>query len=646
MKRIVRFIQTLRNYSVILFATLGLILAIGAVLYYLEVTFQREKNSLIVSNPNRYFADLRQTYTTQLTELSIQVLTQGNSQNYLEFKKLVEQIVANPESIIYGIELFTNNNTVKFSYEDKAKFRRMNNRNNCLISRSFSHLTQISISVGDKEYGRLVAYYTSPINSPEIEQLTRRYVHYALLIPICLIGLYGLIMRWFLLPVKRVVDHLSIPDLETIEVIRKPKTLIEHVYNRMARNTKLLTVNLKIAELVASQPNLTIEETIAQICNIVEQQMKYDRVSLLLLDKQTHQLEVYHVKEKIPLDTPLYKRLVELGQTNRAMILHRSEESANVLLDYFQTQSLVLCPVSTKEDSIELLAVSSSQKYSAFTEQDKEIVTFIAQQMSLALQKKEYQRRLIDQEKNQVSINLARNLGHDLTNVIAATRWDLNTLQSLIEQFDPNALPPNQKTLFIDAIQGLKNNTEFLQEIVDIYRAFAYLKKPKYELVDLNQLLLGMVDLFRLSTAGKIEFLLELDNELPQIELEPRLFKLAIFNLITNALEAIKLASISQPLNGTVTLQTTINKENGRITILIKDNGWGIRDERGNLIPEEQTKRLFNYGYSTKDKDAAGGLGLAWVQTIISEFHGGKISARNNPTGGATFCIELPSHEP
>jgi signal transduction histidine kinase len=34
------------------------------------------------------------------------------------------------------------------------------------------------------------------------------------------------------------------------------------------------------------------------------------------------------------------------------------------------------------------------------------------------------------------------------------------------------------------------------------------------------------------------------------------------------------------------------------------------------------------------------------VQTIVSEFHGGKIYAKNNPEGGACFTIELPFKNP
>lgn len=651
MKPFSRLSHSLRNNSVILFATLGLIIGISAVLYYLEVTFQQEKNSFIVANPKRFFSDIRQTYANQLTELSMQVLTKGTPQNYLELKNLFQKIVDNPGNIIYGIELYTNTNASKMSYENKLKFQQMNNRTNSLISRRFSHLTQIGIAFGETEYGRLVAYYTSPVNTPEIEQLTQRYHWYAILIPLCLIGIYGLSLKWFLLPVRRVVDHLANAELGVVEVISKPHTLIENEYNRMAWNTKMLSVNLHIADLVAAQPNLSIEETIFQICKVVEQQLGYNRVSLCIMDVSTNIIEPYNpiettkALEKFRLSQPMKDDLEYIISTGLPLVIEKESEEETIF-DYYQTTSFLACPVSSKEAAVEFLIVSNSNLRRNFTNQDIEAMKHISQQINLALQKKEFQRRLIDQEKNQVSINLARNLGHDLTNVIAATRWDLNTLESLLTQLDSDAVSSTQRDLITEAISGLTNNTEFLQEIVDIYRAFSYLKKPKFEPTDLNNLLRQMIDLFRLSTAGKVRFITEFMEKGVMVEVEPRLIKLAVFNLLTNALEAVKLASVEQSIDGIITLQTELNKTRNCINIIIRDNGWGIRDESGHLMVEEQTRRLFEYGYSTKEEDAAGGLGLAWVQTIVSEFHGGKIFAKNNLNGGACFTIELPFKSP
>ncbi|MFB3897381.1 MAG: sensor histidine kinase [bacterium] len=651
MKPLRRLSHSLRNNAVIIFATIGLLISIGAILYYLDVTFQQEKNSFIVANPKRFFTDIRQTYVNQLTELSIQVLTKGTPQNYLELKKIFEKIVDNPQNIIYSIELYTNTNSPKLSYENKSKYYALNNWSNSLISRRFSHLSQIGLTLGETEYGRLVAYYASPENVPEIEQLTERYRWYAILIPLCFIGIYGLGLKWFLLPVRRVVDHLADTELGVVNVIDKPHTLIENEYNRMAWNTMMLAVNLEIADFVAANPNLSIEDTLLHINRIIEQKMGYGQVALGILNTATQQFEIYlpnnahQDSSRFQLTQPIFDDL-RYSVLNSTPIIINRESEAETVFDYFKSKSFIACPVSAKESISEFIIVSNRNQHRFFSDQDVQALKHISQQINLALQKKEFQRQLIDQEKNQVSINLARNLGHDLTNVIAATRWDLNTLDSLLTQLDSTAISTAQRDLITEAVSGLTNNTEFLQEIVDIYRAFSYLKKPKYEPTDLNALLQQMIELFRLSTAGKVKFVTEFMDVQMMIAVEPRLIKLAVFNLLTNALEAVKLASVAQSIDGIITLHTERNQSRSGIKISIRDNGRGIRDESGNLMPEEQTNRLFQHGYSTKEKDAAGGLGLAWVQTIVSEFHNGKIYANNNPEGGACFTIELPDKNP
>ncbi len=40
-------------------------------------------------------------------------------------------------------------------------------------------------------------------------------------------------------------------------------------------------------------------------------------------------------------------------------------------------------------------------------------------------------------------------------------------------------------------------------------------------------------------------------------------------------------------------------------------------------------------------EDGGEGLGLSWVWTIVEEFHGGKVEARNHPMGGAEFVMRI-----
>ena len=68
--------------------------------------------------------------------------------------------------------------------------------------------------------------------------------------------------------------------------------------------------------------------------------------------------------------------------------------------------------------------------------------------------------------------------------------------------------------------------------------------------------------------------------------------------------------------------------------IVICDNGPGFA--------KEDLPHLFERFYRGKEEDATGyGIGLALCKTIIIR-HGGTITAKNHPQGGAVFCIRFP----
>ncbi|MDE6983888.1 MAG: HAMP domain-containing histidine kinase [Lachnospiraceae bacterium] len=84
--------------------------------------------------------------------------------------------------------------------------------------------------------------------------------------------------------------------------------------------------------------------------------------------------------------------------------------------------------------------------------------------------------------------------------------------------------------------------------------------------------------------------------------------------------------------------------DGGQIKIMCQDNPLfteiAICDD-GPGFAEEDLPHLFERFYRGKGADAAGyGIGLALCRNIILR-QGGTISARNNPQGGAVFCIRF-----
>jgi nitrogen fixation/metabolism regulation signal transduction histidine kinase len=124
---------------------------------------------------------------------------------------------------------------------------------------------------------------------------------------------------------------------------------------------------------------------------------------------------------------------------------------------------------------------------------------------------------------------------------------------------------------------------------------------------------------------------------------EPRLLKLALFNVFQNALDAFKRREGSETAVLDVTLQFDAGTETYQI--LIEDNGPGLRDSSGRLLSAGEAQRVLEYGFTTKGETGEG-LGLSWVRTIMAEFHDGGVRAENRTDGpGARLFLWLKSME-
>ena len=269
----------------------------------------------------------------------------------------------------------------------------------------------------------------------------------------------------------------------------------------------------------------------------------------------------------------------------------------------------------------------------------------VVKQLGSGIETLELQKNMIVWEKRQANISLSRNLGHDLTNIIATSKIDLTTLKKFSEiPIEQSKNPERRKKLVNQALEHLINNTRYLQEIVNIYRSFSYIKHPKFEELDMNEVLFEIAEVFRMSSSRSLELKTNFDKKVPVCNIEPRLFKLAIFNLLTNSIEAIKRRGVSNEMDR-INIITRYVKKDKRIEIKVNDSGPGICDSDGNRLSPVQIERIFELGASTKKADEKGeGLGLNWVKTILVDFHKGEIRAVNLADAGAEFVILLPTN--
>jgi two-component system, NtrC family, sensor histidine kinase HydH len=101
----------------------------------------------------------------------------------------------------------------------------------------------------------------------------------------------------------------------------------------------------------------------------------------------------------------------------------------------------------------------------------------------------------------------------------------------------------------------------------------------------------------------------------------PRM-QLALANVLRNALEA-------SPDGARV--RATAEADGRQLVFRVRDHGPGL--------PPGDPERLFDAFHTTRVQGT--GLGLS-VARRIAELHGGRVTARTHPAGGAEFCIVIP----
>ncbi len=115
--------------------------------------------------------------------------------------------------------------------------------------------------------------------------------------------------------------------------------------------------------------------------------------------------------------------------------------------------------------------------------------------------------------------------------------------------------------------------------------------------------------------------------DLPELWLDPDLVHQVFLNLSLNAIQAM-------PQGGTLTVTTGMRRYRTRrsfVDVSFTDTGQGI--------PKEAMEKIFDPFFTTRSMGT--GLGLSISLQIVRD-HGGVITAKNNPSGGATLRVSFP----
>lgn len=175
--------------------------------------------------------------------------------------------------------------------------------------------------------------------------------------------------------------------------------------------------------------------------------------------------------------------------------------------------------------------------------------------------------------------------------------------------------------------QVLEEEIARLEQIVAGFLDFARPARPNPQTVDVSELVRGVItSILPKAEAQNVAVHLEGSNLPLVVTVDPNQLRQVLLNLLLNALEA-------QPDGGEIRVALHWERHDPsqpHWVLTVADRGPGLPD---------LGERIFEPFVSTKESGV--GLGLS-ICRRIAEMHGGTLTARSRPEGGALFTLRLP----
>lgn len=174
-------------------------------------------------------------------------------------------------------------------------------------------------------------------------------------------------------------------------------------------------------------------------------------------------------------------------------------------------------------------------------------------------------------------------------------------------------------------MQSINNGTERTHAIINSLKIFNRLDDEKFESANVNTIVIEVSERLKQQHRESISITAHLED-LPKVQCYPELIRLALDNIVNNAVLAIN------NKEGSIVFSTKLDNKKS-VCISIKDNGCGM--------DQKTLGRVFEPFFSTRPIGKGTGLGLAIAHGIIQK-HRGSLKANSTPSEGAEFTICIP----
>jgi len=228
--------------------------------------------------------------------------------------------------------------------------------------------------------------------------------------------------------------------------------------------------------------------------------------------------------------------------------------------------------------------------------------------------------KLAKSERESAWREMAKQIAHEIKNPLTPMKLSIQYLQRAIDSGDPNI-----DQLAKRVARTLEEQIENLSSIATAFSSFAKMPKAQNEIINLNELLKSIADLF--NGEDKVTIAFTSDSESPLIFADKNQMVSVFNNLVKNAMQSI-------PENRKGFVDIHVEEETGWVKVSISDNGTGI--------PVQLQDKVFVPNFTTKSSGT--GLGLAITKQMV-DGAGGRIWFESAENVGTTFYVLLRKNE-
>jgi signal transduction histidine kinase len=247
--------------------------------------------------------------------------------------------------------------------------------------------------------------------------------------------------------------------------------------------------------------------------------------------------------------------------------------------------------------------------------QDQTLMSLLRESRRAYESQRQLQSQLVQKEKLASLGNLIAGAAHEIDHPLTA-------VMSYSEQlWSKEKLTDDQKAL----LRKLVNQARRTRDLVANLLSFARQAPGEKIVVDMALLLNRAVQLMEpRRQSSKVKLQVSVGQHFPPVRGNANQLFQACVEMIENAMDAMD-------KSGGV-LEISAQRQDGDVVLQFSDTGPGLRDPQ----------RVFDPFYTTKPVGKGTGLGLSAVYGVVQD-HGGQITCRNKPEGGALFVLKLPA---